>query len=503
MKNTNVLKLGRMHQKFVILLAFILSVSCIYMKMKPPADADKPTLAGNNSCWLATASNMLAGAGYGDGNTIQARADDIYGELTDPINFGTANGGWADTALTWWLSSTYNTWPNNPYTVVTVYGNKTRVPWANSNGARDIGNELRTCNMVGVSISWPPDATHVNAYGGHAITGWGDHRGNVSSLNANPNRIRLTDSDRDDGGDVQNYRYDSYTNPNPGGNDVGNGWYIDYGANHPFIKHIVTLTPAENPLGQSPVKVLGSYKIHQDQETEANDLHYSVGTDVEILSYRTWISWPFGDTPSITESDPRRTVAVDWDLSKHPVPFCTWITISTEFILPRWNAISYSDVHFTYPESGLAVKISKIAWKLDTPQIKNAAKIPNVTGGYVVGSFDIIDPSRPEGKRVVGHYKFIHQYSYDQSPESHFFTLMGDQGYYITNLNFGHSYGYIDDKALWKFRDWMTKDPEKKYKLGDEPIKLTLDWTGRLPYPEGEIVPWSKDPKKLYRLIKR
>ena len=139
-----------------------------------------------------------------------------------------------------------------------------------------------------------------------------------------------------------------------------------------------------------------------------------------------------------------------------------------------------------------------IGWKLDTPRIKNAVKIPNITGGYVVGSFDIIDPSRPEGNRMVGQYRFIHQYSYDQSPESHFFTLIGDQGYYITNLSFGHSYGYLDDKALWKFRDWMTKDPEKKYKLGDEPIKLTLDWTGRLPYPEGEIVPWSKDSEMLY-----
>jgi hypothetical protein len=48
-----------------ILLA--LSCACTYMKMTPPPDADKAFLAGNNSCYLATAANMLAGAGYGNG----------------------------------------------------------------------------------------------------------------------------------------------------------------------------------------------------------------------------------------------------------------------------------------------------------------------------------------------------------------------------------------------------------------------------------------------------
>ena len=472
------------------------------MKMDPPPDTDKASLAGNNSCYLATAANMLAGAGYGDGTTVQDRAEDIYGDLTG--QFGTANGGWTDAALTWWLSSTDNTWANNPYTLVTVYGNKTKIPWANTNGARDIGNELRGCNYVGLSISWPPDATHVNAYGGHAITGWGDHSGKRDSLNSNPARVRLTDSDRGRGNDedVQSYRYDSYTNPNPGGNNSGNGWYIDFSANHPFLKHIATLSPVDSPSdGKTTQRVLGSYKIHQSKKVEATDLHYVAETDVEILSYRTWLDWSTDESPSITEADPRRSITVDWDLSKDPVPFCKWVTITTEFILPRWNAISYRDVRFTYPRLE-AVKIPGISWSVDTPTIRNAAKIPNVTGGYVVGSFAIVDPTRPEGERVVGQYRFVHQYSYDQSPESHVFTLRGEQGYHVTNLHFGHSYGYLDNKALWEFRDWMTKIPEKTYKLGDEPIKVNLDWRGRLPYPEGEIVPWGKDPKK-YELYKR
>ncbi len=47
----------------------------------PPPDANKPCFGCDGSCWLATAANMLAGAGYGTGATVQARADDIYGDL--------------------------------------------------------------------------------------------------------------------------------------------------------------------------------------------------------------------------------------------------------------------------------------------------------------------------------------------------------------------------------------------------------------------------------------
>ena len=77
-----------------------------YMKMNPPADVDKAFLSGNNSCWLATAANLLGGAGYGTGTNVQARADSIYQQLT--AHFGTTSGGWTDVALTWWLASANN-----------------------------------------------------------------------------------------------------------------------------------------------------------------------------------------------------------------------------------------------------------------------------------------------------------------------------------------------------------------------------------------------------------
>jgi len=99
--------------------------------------------APDNSCWLAASSNQLAAAGYGNGATLQERADDIYLDMLiwqrsqDPADIhGTRDGGWMDNALTWWLGSANNTWPANPYNVVTVHGNTNCTPWGYAWGPR-------------------------------------------------------------------------------------------------------------------------------------------------------------------------------------------------------------------------------------------------------------------------------------------------------------------------------------------------------------------------------
>ncbi len=478
----------------LLTLTLLLCTSCGYMKMNPPADADKATpqpAGGDNSCYLATAANMLAGAGYGNGTTLQARAGGIYGNLT--AHFGIADGGWTDTALSWWLGSTHNTWTNNPYTVVTVHGNKSpRYPWADVNGARSIGNELRTCNFVGLSISWPTNAVvngqPVIGSGGHAITSWGDNA-SQPTLTSNPTGVRVTDSDTDTGGDVQAYTYDAYTSPNPGGANEGNGWYINYDANHPYIKHIVVLSPSTTPAGGSRTqKVVGSYRIHQDQETKATDLHYRVGTDVDILTYKTVLDWATTNPPTITENSPRRQLTVNWDLSGKPVPYCTWVTITTEFILPAWNAISYDDVSFTYPKPAKMKPIPSLRWEMRSPVVERADSIRNVTGGYVIGGFDVVDTTIPDKEARIGEYRFIHEYSYNQSPENHTFLLSGTKGFAAANVRFGHSYGYLDASSLWKFDAWITRIEQKPVPFGEKPIELRVDWKGRLPYPEGEDI---------------
>ena len=487
-------KLSRILSGIILISAvLLLFTSCKYMKMDPPPDVDKAGGGGtDNSCWMATASNMLAGAGYGTGTDVQARADEIYSEMVS--NYGIANGGWADVALSWWLSSANNTWSaTNPYTIVTVYGNKTRVPWVNANGAQFIGNELRRCQFLGLSISWPTSGS--SGSGGHAITAWGDNMGS-GTLSTNPVSVMVTDSDRDTGGDVQTWDYDDYTNPNPGGSNNGNGWYFDYSTNHPFIKHIITLCPTDDPSdNELTQKVVGSYKIHQSVENvAATDLHYRVGTDVDILSYKTTIDWTDKVSPTITEGTPRRSITVDWDLKEHAIEYCTWVTITTEFVLPRYNAIFYDDVHFTYPATYDPTihelhKKPDLYWWLKTPVLIRADQIPNVTGGYVVASFDVINPVLSGNQQLVGEYRLIHQYSYDQDPEMHEFLLAGTEGYSVENLRFGHTYGYPSTMELWKFEDWMTVVEDTSYFLGEEPLNIQVDWEGKLPYPEGEVIP--------------
>jgi hypothetical protein len=80
---------------FLFVVALLLATSVVavgdYMKMNPPPDVDKAEHGHGikPTCWKAAAANMLAGAGYGDGNTVQERADDIYNEMI--IHFGDAN----------------------------------------------------------------------------------------------------------------------------------------------------------------------------------------------------------------------------------------------------------------------------------------------------------------------------------------------------------------------------------------------------------------------------
>jgi hypothetical protein len=72
----------------VIVFSLFPSYSYAYIKITLPPDVDKSS--PNNTCWLATAANMLAAAGYGisapGGNpatnaNLQLRADFIYSQL--------------------------------------------------------------------------------------------------------------------------------------------------------------------------------------------------------------------------------------------------------------------------------------------------------------------------------------------------------------------------------------------------------------------------------------
>jgi hypothetical protein len=341
---------------------------------------------------------------------------------------------------------------------------------------------------VGLSITWPTNAVVGGAAqigsGGHAITSWGDPSTDTASITGNPTGVSLTDSDSDAGGDVQSYTYDAFASPNPGGANEGNGWYLNYSSNHPYIKHIVTLEPTDDPSDNKLTqKVIGSYEIVQTEEVGATDLHYDVGTDVQILTYRTRLSRDADGAPTITETGtPRDSITVDWEFTEKPVPANETVRITTEFVLPSWNAMTYENVRFTYPDGSDAGSFPALAWAVETPFIDGADQIRDVTGGYVIGAFDLVERTG----EVVARYRLVHQYAYSQDPEAHVFTLRGEPAFSVANVRFGHSYGLPDDDELWRFEQWLTDDRELR-DLG-EPVEVKLDWDGLLPYPTGEDI---------------
>ena len=138
---------------------------------EPIPDVDKNDHAGHlgsNSCWQATAANLLAAAGYGKGAgvgaTAQQRADHIYLQLTGDL--GTANMGCADKAINYWLY-TYGKNPNSAefmpdilYTDVTV--SQTPIPLTGfvavgaNTGYNWLLDELNRRQYVAVLFEQPP-----------------------------------------------------------------------------------------------------------------------------------------------------------------------------------------------------------------------------------------------------------------------------------------------------------------------------------------------------------
>jgi hypothetical protein len=76
----------------------------------------------------------------------------------------------------------------------------------------------------------------------------------------------------------------------------------------------------------------------------------------------------------------------------------------------------------------------------------------------------------------------------------------------VTNLRFGHTYGILTTKDLWKFEKWMTKIDEKIL-LEEKKYEIKIDWEGKLPYPKGidvrDVIEYIKQGKpKKEKIIK-
>lgn len=187
----------------------------------PPSPADPDDM----TCWMASASNMLAAAGYSGGN-VQTIYDLMVAE------WGLYEGGYQHEALNWYLSNYPE--PGNPYTIVNSYYDDNA--YANPDF---ILGELKRCQYVGIGF-WPEDIVvdSVSAelgLTGHAITVWGDNEDF-------PRKGYFSDSDRDPGG--EDFTWLIWADH--GGGD----WFIDqyYGPGiSGDVNYVSTLSPIPAP----------------------------------------------------------------------------------------------------------------------------------------------------------------------------------------------------------------------------------------------------------------
>ncbi|MHB9071080.1 MAG: hypothetical protein ACYC54_12025 [Sedimentisphaerales bacterium] len=485
-------------RSFLLTVFVLIAASAVFadwLKMDPPPDVDKRTHNHNNTstCWLATASNMLAGAGYGTGVTPQQRADSIYNQMV--ATHGTGSG-WADFAITTWLKSSYNTQKGtNPYTVVTVYGYKTATPYLhNPHGSgfnitddlpQFIGNELRVCQMLGISLSWGPNT-------GHIITCWGDS-GDANSLTSNPSDIMVTDSDGMDWyGDIQTYKYNKFW---------GVGWYTNYGSgNSPYIKHIVTLcaTDVNDPNAVLTQKIVGSYQRLNPSSISADKILHMLTSNNTILTYKTTVDACDPVLEFFYELNQRKYLLGKWDVSSHPIAQGQPVTVTTEAVLPYdpnavvANKLTNFILTLGYPAPEPNSSSPGFSFGIDSVKLPGSVDMiePNQTGGYVIGAFSIF--ADMFGQVPVGEFRFCSEYQAFENPETHTFVLEAGETVeptFVGNFRFGHSYGLLKNQLLWDYGEWRTIEQRiEPLDMQSPPIIVAIDWTGTglLPYPQGE-----------------
>ncbi len=287
----------------------------------------------------------------------------------------------------------------------------------------------------------------------HVITAWGDEQSS-DDLSDNPAQISVTDSDQSTGEThaVETYNYDPYVDR----------WSIDYPTGiHPYFVNIVTLSRAhEDPCSGTTYTVTDSITIENHGLNDASALHYQVGVrdSDTICTYETSVSVDGGlildNAPQLVlvhQSTKHHYLLVDWEFDTGEVPPLKQVTITTKFTLPQKNTIYYEDVKFGYGDPPVfAPAIPGFEWLIVTPGWQTPG-----SPGFVIGAFELFADAA--GQTPIAQNYFQHEYSGDQDPYLHYFTLrpLGDTAdHYVGNLRFGYSNDELSETVLLAFTDF-------------------------------------------------
>lgn len=471
-------------QLLITALFFAFIAGCGYLQVNPPPDVNIEDQGNAKTNWQAVAANMLATAGYGEGENIQARA----GQIFDQINrhFGSKLTGWTDAGLEWWLSSEHNKWPENPYKTINVIGNKQKKePFANQLLPEILGRQARNGHILAVSLSWPPVTEGNKASGGHVLNYIGDSQ-KKNKVHDNPDHIRVSDPLRNTGGAIQTYPYDRFDAPNPQGLNSGNGWYIAYDPNHPFIKNVVTLSPVDKPMDVKKASTsLSSYRVKQPDPEDATAFRFICESDSAFLDYEIFMDRETRKDPELFEKiSTDSMISVNWPLAGRKSSDGESLTISTELALHAIHKMTHRDIYFKFGKNNLLKAAPDICWQIEFTEIKNV-RLANITGGYIVGSIEVIRPdSVIKSNDTFAELRFFTRYDIHESLLYHKLILCGEKGYRTGKVRLGNSFGKPSIEELWNFDNWMTTF-NRHEELSDT-LVYRLNWEGKILYPEGE-----------------
>jgi hypothetical protein len=225
--------------------------------------------------------------------------------------------------------------------------------------------------------------------------------------------------------------------------------------------------------------------VKQPEPENANAFRFVSESDSAFLGYEIFMDRYSRKDPTLMEKvSTDSMISVEWNLAGRNSADGEWLTISTRMALPGIHKMTYRDVQFEYGNNKMIKTAPDICWKVLFDSIRDV-RITNITGGYLVGSIEIIDPDTlTDLKEPYAELRFITRYDIYESLLYHKLIICGEQGYRAGRVRIGNSFGKLNTEELWQFEDWLST-VESPRQLSDT-IAYSFNWEGTILYPEGE-----------------